>query len=42
MQVVTDEHGASKGYGLVHFETRESAEMAVEKVDGMLLNDKKV
>lgn len=41
-KVVTDEHGASKGYGFVHFETKEAADMAIEKVDGMLLNDKKV
>lgn len=32
----------SKGYGFVHFETEESAQRAIEKVDGMLLNDKKV
>jgi len=41
-KVVTDEHGNSKGYGFVHFETKEAADMAIEKVDGMLLNDKKV
>lgn len=39
---MTDEHGNSKGYGFVHFETKEAADMAIEKVDGMLLNDKKV
>lgn len=42
MQVVLDEHGQSKGYGFVHFETQESATMAIEKVNGMLLNEKKV
>ena len=42
LQVVMDEHGVSKGYGFVHFETQESADMAIQKVNGMLLNDKKV
>ena len=37
-----DENGSSKGYGFVHFETQESADMAISKVNGMLLNDKKV
>ena len=32
----------SKGYGFVHFETEEVARTAIEKVNGMLLNDKKV
>lgn len=41
-QVVLDEHSVSKGYGFVHFETQESADMAIVKVNGMLLNDKKV
>ena len=40
-QIVTDENG-SKGYGFVHFETEEAARSAIEKVNGMLLNDKKV
>lgn len=35
-------NAASKGYGFVHFETQESADMAITKVNGMLLNDKKV
>lgn len=34
--------GVSKGYGFVHFETEEAALRAIEKVNGMLLNDKKV
>ena len=41
-KVVTDENGESKGYGFVHFETQEAADLAIEKVNGMLLNDKKV
>uniref|UniRef100_A0A2I3GN07 PABP n=1 Tax=Nomascus leucogenys TaxID=61853 RepID=A0A2I3GN07_NOMLE len=32
----------SKGYGFVHFETQEAAERAMEKMNGMLLNDRKV
>jgi len=40
-KIVTDENG-SKGYGFVHFETEEAARSAIDKVNGMLLNDKKV
>jgi hypothetical protein len=40
-QVATD-GGKSKGYGFVHFETEEASSKAVEAVNGMLLNGKKV
>uniref|UniRef100_A0A2K6ESY4 Polyadenylate-binding protein n=1 Tax=Propithecus coquereli TaxID=379532 RepID=A0A2K6ESY4_PROCO len=40
-KVVCDENG-SKGYGFVHFETQEAAERAIEKMNGMLLIDRKV
>lgn len=41
LQVVCDERG-SKGYGFVHFETQEAANRAIETMNGMLLNDRKV
>ncbi|THG95854.1 hypothetical protein EW026_g5873, partial [Hermanssonia centrifuga] len=41
-KVATDEHGHSKGYGFVHYETAEAADTAIKAVNGMLLNDKKV
>ena len=40
-QVVCDEKG-SKGYGFVHFEIQEAANRAIETMNGMLLNDRKV
>lgn len=42
LQVAQDETGASKGYGFVHFETEEAANKSIDKVNGMLLNGKKV
>lgn len=41
-KVAHDEFGVSKGFGFVHFETREAAEEAISTVNGMMLNDKKV
>lgn len=39
-KVVTDSKGNSKGYGFVHYESKEAAEQAIAKVHGMLLNGK--
>jgi len=38
----TDEGSQSRGFGFVHFETKEAADEAIKKVNGMMLNDKKV
>ncbi|KAI9127835.1 hypothetical protein K1719_000828 [Acacia pycnantha] len=41
-KVATDSSGQSKGYGFVQFENEDSAQTAIEKLNGMLLNDKQV
>ncbi|KAI4295671.1 hypothetical protein L6164_035690 [Bauhinia variegata] len=41
-KVATDSSGQSKGYGFVQFDNEESAQKAIEKLNGMLLNDKQV
>lgn len=41
-KVATDSSGQSKGHGFVQYETEESAQTAIEKLNGMLLNDKQV
>jgi hypothetical protein len=40
--VAQDLKSDSKGYGFVHFETEEAANLAVEKVNGMMLAEKQV
>ncbi|GKV01603.1 hypothetical protein SLEP1_g14148 [Rubroshorea leprosula] len=41
-KVATDSSGQSKGYGFVQFENEESAQKAIDQLNGMLLNDKQV
>lgn len=41
-KIATDENGKSKGYGYVHFETAEAAQDAIQKFDGMLIEDSEV
>lgn len=41
-KVATDSSGQSKGYGFVQFDSEEAAQKAIEKLNGMLLNDKQV
>ena len=41
-KIMIDEHGNSKGYGFVHFETQEAADKAIENVNNMLISGKKV
>ncbi|CAN8321262.1 unnamed protein product [Cochlearia groenlandica] len=41
-KVAVDHSGQSKGYGFVQYETGESAQRAIEQLNGMLLNDKQV
>ncbi|KAK8968337.1 Polyadenylate-binding protein 2 [Platanthera guangdongensis] len=41
-KVATDPSGHSKGYGFVQFDSTEAAQNAIDKLNGMLLNDKQV
>ncbi|CAH1420342.1 polyadenylate-binding protein 2 [Lactuca sativa] len=41
-KIATDSTGQSKGYGFVQYDAEESAQKAIEKLNGMLLNDKQV
>uniref|UniRef100_A0A7E4VS67 Polyadenylate-binding protein n=1 Tax=Panagrellus redivivus TaxID=6233 RepID=A0A7E4VS67_PANRE len=41
-KIATDEEGNSRGYGFIHFETEDAALQAIERVNGMLLDGKKV
>lgn len=41
-KIATDEDGQSRGYGFIHFETEDSANQAIARVNGMLLDGKKV
>ncbi|KAL3538857.1 hypothetical protein ACH5RR_002223 [Cinchona calisaya] len=41
-KVATDVSGQSRGYGFVQYDSDEAAQKAIEKLNGMLLNDKQV
>ncbi|CAI9757913.1 unnamed protein product [Fraxinus pennsylvanica] len=41
-KIATDPNGQSKGYGFVQFDNEESAKSAIDKLNGMLMNDKQV
>ncbi|KAE9586198.1 hypothetical protein Lal_00000810 [Lupinus albus] len=41
-KIATDASGQSKGYGFVQFDSEEAAQNAIDKLNGMLLNDKQV
>jgi len=41
-KVAMDEKGESRGYGFVHYALPDAAEKAIEKVDGMVIAEKKV
>nr|KJB40266.1 hypothetical protein B456_007G054700 [Gossypium raimondii] len=41
-KIATDNTGQSKGYGFVQFDNEESAKNAIDKLNGMLLNEKQV
>ncbi|XP_062159841.1 polyadenylate-binding protein 2-like [Alnus glutinosa] len=41
-KIATDANGQSRGYGFVQFDNEESAQNAIDKLNGMLINDKQV
>jgi len=41
-KIELDEHNESKGYGYIQFATQEAAEKSIDKVNGKMLNGKKV
>jgi len=41
-KIATDSHGISKGYGFIHYETEESANQAIEKLNEKLIQGKQV
>ncbi|KAK6939632.1 Polyadenylate-binding protein/Hyperplastic disc protein [Dillenia turbinata] len=41
-KIATDQSGQSKGYGFVQFDHEESAQNAIDKLNGMLINEKQV
>ncbi|XP_059636834.1 polyadenylate-binding protein 2-like [Cornus florida] len=41
-KIATDPSGQSKGYGFVQFDSEEAAQNAIDKLNGMLINDKQV
>ncbi|OMO74656.1 hypothetical protein COLO4_26551 [Corchorus olitorius] len=41
-KIATDGLGQSKGYGFVQFDSEEAAQNAIDKLNGMLINDKQV
>jgi len=41
-KIELDEHNESKGFGYIQFQTQEAADRATEKVNGKMLNGKKV
>jgi polyadenylate-binding protein len=41
-KIELDEQNESKGYGYIQFQTQEAAERAIEKVNGKMMNGKKV
>ncbi|KAI8334246.1 hypothetical protein BC941DRAFT_432471 [Chlamydoabsidia padenii] len=41
-KIVTDERGRSKGYGFIRYDTTESAERAIDHINGMTLYDREI